>query len=85
MIAISLSMLNQSIDWIDDNFKLAERWTPNDPLLAHNRAIAFARGAKKPSADSWTFEHLNSLNTQTRLFELGNRSRQQMDDLALVA
>jgi tetratricopeptide (TPR) repeat protein len=56
VIAMSLSMRGQDIDWVLDNFKLAEKIDPDNPTIAINRSIAIARVDKKEAAGGWRIE-----------------------------
>lgn len=56
VIAMSLSMLNQNVDWVLDNFKLAEKCDPGNPTIVQNRAIAIARADKKETSEPWKLD-----------------------------
>lgn len=56
LIAISLSMRDQNIEWVLDNFKLAEKLDPGNSTIAHNRAVAIARAEKQTHIEPWIVE-----------------------------
>jgi tetratricopeptide (TPR) repeat protein len=73
IIAMSLSMRNQDIDWVLDNFKLAERLDPENLSVAANRAVAVARADKKETVGLWNVEKPDQL-------DFGATPPQQVDE-----
>ena len=77
---MSLSMCNQNIQWVIDNFKLAEKYDPSNPTISQNRVIAIARSEKKESTETWNLQTL-SISDVTNAWpvEIGNEIAKKME------
>ena len=86
IIAMSLSMLNQKIDWVLENLTLAEKWHPGNPTIAENRAIALARAEKKDPLERWKMEMPDPLDFAVPHSEqLDDHFHRQMEQMPSVA
>ena len=86
IIAMSLCMVGQSIDWVLDNFRLAEKLDPDDPTIAHNRAVALTRRSGKQPPETWSLQPPSrSYVAEMKPPDVGNRINQRTFDHMLAA
>ena len=87
IIAMSLSMLDQHIDWVLENFKLAERLDPNNATIAQNRAIATARTEKKHTTETWKLDTPDKIDflESPPYGRVGDHFSRQMESMIQVA